>query len=53
MLQPGNGDIRANLEIARGKTVDKVEAVPEIFFVTWTKALINSMSVDSWAIWGL
>lgn len=53
MLQPGNGDIRANLEIARGKTVDKVEVVPEIFFVTWTKALINSMSVDSWAIWGI
>ena len=53
LLQPGNGDIRANLEIARGKTVDKVEAVPEIFFVTWTKALINSMSVDSWAIWGI
>ena len=25
LLQPGNGDIRANLEIARGKTVDKVE----------------------------
>ena len=53
LLQPGNGDIRANLEIARGKTVDKVEAVPEIFFVTCTKALINSMSVDSWAIWGI
>ena len=49
LLQPGNGDIRANLEIARGKTVDKVEAVPEVFFVTWTKALINSMSVDAWA----
>ena len=53
LLQPGNGDIRANLEIARGKTVDKVEVVPEIFFVTWTKALTNSMSVDSWAIWGI
>ena len=53
LLQPGNGDIRANLEIARGKTVDKVEVVPEVFFVTWTKALINSMSVDSWAIWGI
>ena len=51
LLQPGNGDIRANLEIARGKTVDKVEAVPEVFFVTWTKALINSMSVDAWAVW--
>ena len=38
LLQPGNGDIRANLEIARSKT---------------TKSLINSMSVDSWAVCGV
>lgn len=53
LLQPGNGDIRANLEIARSKTVDKVEPVPEIFFVSWTKSLINSMSVDSWVVCGI
>ncbi len=53
LLQPGNGDIRANFEIARSKTVDKVEPVPEIFFVSWTKSLINSMSVDSWAVCGV
>lgn len=53
LLQPGNGDIRANLEIARSKTVDKVEPIPEIFFVSWTKSLINSMSVDSWAVCGV
>lgn len=53
LLQPGNGDIRANLEIARSKTVDKVEPVPEIFFVSWTKSLINSMSVDSWTVCGV
>ena len=53
LLQPGNGDIGANLEIARSKTVDKVEPVPEIFFVSWTKSLINSMSVDSWAVCGV
>lgn len=53
LLQPGNADIRANLEVARAKTIDKVEPVPEIFFVSWTKALINSMSVDAWATCGV
>lgn len=53
LLQPGSADIQANLEIARAKTIDKVELVPEIFFVTWTKALINSMSMDAWAILGI
>ncbi|AVM51880.1 tetratricopeptide repeat protein [Bacteroides zoogleoformans] len=52
-LQPGNADIRANLEIARAKTVDKIASVPEIFFVVWTKALINMLSVDAWAKLGV
>ena len=47
LLQPGNGDIRANLEVARAKTIDKVEPVPEVFFVSWIKSLTNSMSVDA------
>lgn len=53
LLQPGNSDIRANLEIARSKTIDKVEAVPEIFFVSWINSLVNSMSVDAWAVWSI
>ncbi len=53
LLQPGNADIRANLEIARAKTVDKVIPIPEIFFVSWTKSLINSLSIDAWAKIGI
>lgn len=53
LMKPGNSDIRANLEVARAKTIDKVEPVPEVFFVSWAKALINSMSVDAWATWGI
>ena len=53
LLQPGNSDIRANLEVARAKTIDKVEAIPEVFFVSWIKSLINSMSVDAWATLGI
>lgn len=49
LLQPGNVDIRANLEIARAKTIDKITPIPEIFFISWTKSLINSFSVDTWA----
>lgn len=49
LMQPGNADIRANLEIARAKTIDKVIPIPEVFFVSWTKSLINCLSVDAWA----
>lgn len=53
LLQPGNSDIRANLEVARAKTIDKVEPIPEIFFISWIKSLVDSMSVDAWAMWGI
>lgn len=53
LLQPGNSDIRANLDVARSKTVDKMETTPDIFFMSWIKALIFSMSVDAWAICGI
>ena len=39
--------------MARAKTIDKVEPVPEVFFVSWIKSLTNSMSVDAWATWGI
>ena len=50
LLDPGDADIRANLALARGKTVDKVTPPSEMFFVTWAKAVVNSMSIDKWAV---
>ena len=40
LLNPGNSDIRFNLELARSKTVDKVIPSSKMFFVTWTQSLI-------------
>ena len=53
LLDPGDGDIRANLALARGKTTDKVVPPSEMFFVTWWRDLTNSMSIDAWATWGI
>lgn len=53
LMSPGNGDIRANLEIARAKTVDKVVPQPELFFVNWYLSLRAVMSVDGWATAGI
>ena len=50
ILKPANEDVISNLEIARGKTVDKVTDVPELFFITWLKSITNSMGIQSWAI---
>lgn len=53
LLKPYDSDVRSNLEIARSKTLDKVDPTPDIFFVTWIKALINLLSVDKWAKLGI
>ena len=53
LLNPGNNDIRFNLELARSKTVDKVTLPSEMFFITWIQSLINSMSEKRWAQTGI
>lgn len=53
MLDPGDADIRANLALARGKTVDKVAPPSELFFVTWARNVMNLTSIDSWAVIGI
>ena len=49
LLSPGDRDIRFNLQIAQGKTIDKIVPESEMFFITWCHALVNLMSVDAWA----
>lgn len=53
LLNPGDGDIRFNLELARSKTVDKVTPSSEMFFVTWTQSLVNTMNEQAWARTGI
>lgn len=53
LLNPGDSDIRFNLELARSKTVDKVVPPSEMFFVTWTRSVINMMSEKAWAKTGI
>lgn len=49
LLEPGNSDYRTNLEIAKSKTIDRVEVLPDLFFVSWYKSLVNTASVRTWS----
>lgn len=48
LLAPRDKDISYNLELARKGAVDKIETLPEIFFVRWYNNFIDSISVDGW-----
>ncbi len=49
LLEPGNGDIRFNLEIAKLKTVDKIVPVDEFFLADWMNSLQNFLSTNQWS----
>lgn len=49
ILSPGDQDIRANLRLARTKTIDKIIPEEELFFVQWYYSLLNMMSASGWA----
>jgi tetratricopeptide (TPR) repeat protein len=49
LLEPGNRDIRFNLEIARLKTVDKIEPVGEFFLAQGFNALKNRYGTNTWS----
>jgi tetratricopeptide (TPR) repeat protein len=53
LLAPGNKDIRFNLEIAKLKTVDKIEPVGDIFLVDWYNGFMNFFSTNQWSSIGI
>lgn len=49
LLNPGDADIRFNLDMVRAKTIDRIVPESEMFFVSWYKSVVNITSVDGWA----
>lgn len=50
LLDPSDPDIRFNLDLARTKTVDKVNAVNQLFIEVWFKKLLAVLDVNGWAV---
>lgn len=48
-LNPSDEDIDFNLKLANLRVVDRVEPVPELFFVKWIKNMVIGHSSDGWA----
>ena len=53
LLNPGDADIRFNLDMARSKTVDQITPATEVFIVTCVNSLTNMQSERGWAKIGI
>lgn len=50
LLDSGDENIRFNLELARGKTIDKITPLHEIFFVSVYRDIVNMLNLHEWAM---
>jgi len=53
LMNPGDKDIRFNLEIAKLKKVDRIDPLGEFFVVQWFRTVQNLLDVDTWASIGI
>ena len=49
LLKPGDADAQFNLKMALRQTVDKIDVLPELFFIRWYKAVVSHYGADQWA----
>lgn len=52
-LDPSMEDAHYNLEVASSRAIDRIEAVPEFFLVSFARSVRESMSANSWAGWAI
>ena len=50
LLDPANGNIRHNLEIATTQTTDRIEKLPTFFLNDWVDSLKLAFSSNNWAL---
>ncbi|MDR1119383.1 MAG: tetratricopeptide repeat protein [Dysgonamonadaceae bacterium] len=53
LRDPGNEDIRVNLEMAKQKTVDKIEPIGMFFLSQWLTDIRNIFSTNQWSWAGI
>jgi len=52
-LAPNDEAINQNLNLSRSLIFNRVEALPELFLITWGKAVRDLMTVRAWAWWSI
>ncbi|MFV0554785.1 MAG: tetratricopeptide repeat protein [Mangrovibacterium sp.] len=48
-LAPNDEDIQFNLRMANAHIIDKIQPLPQVFFVRWWNGLTNTLSLNEWA----
>lgn len=49
-IQPNNEDAAHNLKIANARTVDKIQNIPDLFFIKWWNIILSTFTSTGWQI---
>jgi tetratricopeptide (TPR) repeat protein len=49
LLNPRDKELNYNLDLARTKVVDKIQNIPDLFFMEWIRTFRDQFAVDSWS----
>ena len=49
-LNPTDEDIEYNIKVVNNKLIDKIDIVPELFYIRWWKAINSQSSANGWAL---
>lgn len=53
LINPNDADARFNLQMARQKTIDKIEPAGDFFLAKWINSIQNSLGTNAWGTVGI
>lgn len=53
LLNPRDRDLNYNLALARSRSVDKIQNIPDLFFVEWIRNFRDQFAADSWSAFSI
>lgn len=53
LLNPRDNELNHNLALAKSKTIDKIQNIPDLFFMEWIRDFRDQFAVDSWSVFSI
>ncbi len=53
LLSPRDKELNHNLALAQSKAVDKINNIPDLFFLEWIRNMRDQLAVDTWSAYSI
>jgi tetratricopeptide (TPR) repeat protein len=53
LISPRDKELNHNLALAQSKAIDKINNIPDLFFLEWVRNFRDQLAVDTWAVYSI